>query len=379
MPKLKIIHTFRAPLGGLFRHALDVANEQISRGHDVGIICDSTTGGDRADSVFAELGPKLTLGLHRFPMNRNPSLSDLSAVFKIRKICADLKPDVVHGHGSKGGLYARLPAFVEGRKRAVRAYTPHGGSFNYLPGSLLHKLYMQIEGLLEKRTDVFLFESAYIAGRFNAYVGQTNKTVRIVLNGVSDSEFEPIDHKINFDFVYLGELRPAKGIEVLIDALKILVSDKAIDASLLIVGSGPDEAALKERVANMGLSGRVVFEGPGPIRNALSRGRIMTIPSKAESLPYVILEAAAASQPLVSTDVGGIPEIFGPYSTRLVPPNDPNVFAAAMERSIRQTHEARAAEARELSEFVRSRFTLKQMVDGVSAGYVAAITKRSSV
>lgn len=377
MTKLRIIHTFRAPLGGLFRHVLDVAHEQIARGHDVGIICDSTTGGARADEVFAALAPKLKLGLHRFPMQRNPGFSDLGALSRIARLCDELKPDVVHGHGSKGGVYARLPAFLK-RNGPVRAYTPHGGSFNYLPGSLLHKLYMRIEAFLARRTDVFLFESAYIANRFRIYVGETDRLVRIVLNGVSDSEFEPISHIDDpFDIVYLGELRPAKGIDVLIDALALLVREDKLDISLLIVGSGPDEDELKARVASMGLGDRVVFEGPGPIRNALARGCIMAIPSKAESLPYVILEAAAARQPLVSTDVGGIPEIFGPYAQRLVPPSDPNLFAAALKQAILQSPESRAQDALALSTFVRSRFTLKQMVDGVFEGYAAALAQQA--
>lgn len=102
MKKLRIVHVFRAPLGGLFRHVLDVANEQIARGHHVGIVCDSQTGGARADDVFAQLGPKLDLGLHRFKMYRNPRPSDFEALIRVMRLCRMLKPDVLHGHGSKG-------------------------------------------------------------------------------------------------------------------------------------------------------------------------------------------------------------------------------------------------------------------------------------
>lgn len=380
MKKLRIVHVFRAPLGGLFRHVLDVANEQIARGHHVGIVCDSQTGGARADDVFAQLGPKLDLGLHRFKMYRNPRPSDFEALIRVMRLCRMLKPDVLHGHGSKGGVYARLPAFWGGRGCGpVRAYTPHGGSFNYHPGSVMHRLYMTIERLMERRTDIFLFESAFIAQRFQTYVGETDKLVRVVLNGVSEAEFEPIPVEGRaFDFVYLGELRPAKGVDTLIDALDILVNREGMDLSLLIVGSGPDEEMLKSQVEERGLKGRVTFEGPGPIRKALERGRAMVIPSKAESLPYVILEAAAAAQPLVSTDVGGIPEIFGPYSERLIPPSDPVILAQAMKRIALQPDAMIRAEAEELSAFVHSRFTLRQMVDGVFEGYKAAIATRDA-
>ena len=59
MTPLNILHVFRAPVGGLFRHVLDLAHEQIARGHRVGLIADSNTGGARADEVLGELAPSL--------------------------------------------------------------------------------------------------------------------------------------------------------------------------------------------------------------------------------------------------------------------------------------------------------------------------------
>ncbi|MGB7252958.1 MAG: glycosyltransferase family 1 protein, partial [Xanthobacteraceae bacterium] len=61
------MHLLRAPLGGLFRHVVDVARGQIERGHRVGLVVDSTTGGARADAVLAELAPQLALGVQRVP------------------------------------------------------------------------------------------------------------------------------------------------------------------------------------------------------------------------------------------------------------------------------------------------------------------------
>lgn len=78
-PRLRILHVFRAPLGGLFRHAIDLARGQAERGHAVGIFCDSTTGGRRADEVFAELSGQLSLGITRVPMSRYPSVTDARA------------------------------------------------------------------------------------------------------------------------------------------------------------------------------------------------------------------------------------------------------------------------------------------------------------
>src|ERR1700749_3871991 len=58
---LNILHILRAPLGGLFRHVVDLAEGQAARGHRLGLIVDSATGGDRAEAALAELAPLLAL------------------------------------------------------------------------------------------------------------------------------------------------------------------------------------------------------------------------------------------------------------------------------------------------------------------------------
>src|ERR1700761_3251993 len=60
---LRILHAVRAPVGGIFRHILDVANGQADRGHHVGIIADSLTGGERAKTAVADNAPRLQLGV----------------------------------------------------------------------------------------------------------------------------------------------------------------------------------------------------------------------------------------------------------------------------------------------------------------------------
>lgn len=376
---LKIIHVFRAPLGGLFRHAIDLTRGQVARGHHVGIFCDSTTGGARADEVFAELGPHLALGVTRVPMSRYPSLTDLKAQLAAAALQRRLRPDVMHAHGSKGGVYARLPAVFNSGRNYVTGYTPHGGSFNYKPGSFEHRIYMNVERLFERATDIFLFESAYIAGRFEAYIGHKPRTAsRVIVNGVSEAEFEPIDHTgARFDLVYLGELRSAKGVDTLLEALSILRRNHGKRPTILIVGSGPDEGALRESADRLDVSSQCTFMPPGPIRQALALARIMVVPSRAESLPYVILEAAAGAQPLVSTNVGGIGEICGPnHAKRLIEPNDANLLAGAINVALDKPVGELMAEASDLAAFVHTTFRLDTMIDNVISAYRIALAKR---
>jgi glycosyltransferase involved in cell wall biosynthesis len=369
---LRILHVFRAPLGGLFRHVLDVARAQIERGHAVGIFCDASTGGERATAILDELAPDLALGVTRITMRRNPHPRDLAALSALSRLYRRERPDVLHGHGSKGGAYARLVRSPELDPAVVRAYTPHGGSFNYQPGTLLHQIYMTAEAAFARRTDILLFESEYVARRYHESVGVAGPLERVVQNGISEAEFEPIErHPEAFDLVYVGELRAAKGVHTLIEALADL-RRRGTRLTLLVVGSGPSDEELKSQARTAGVWDSVAFVPPQPIRAALGRGRVMVIPSQAESLPYVILEAAAAAQPLVATRVGGIPEIFGPFADQLIPANDPGRLAAAILDKLQESEAVRAGKAEALAAYVHDRFTLPRMVEGVLDGYRAA-------
>ena len=109
-----------------------------------------------------------------------------------------------------------------------------------------------------------------------------------------------------------------------------------------------------------------------PARQAFSLGRLLILPSLAESLPYVVLEAAAAGVPLIATDVGGIPEIFGPLSDALVPPGDAEALAEAT-RAARVGPEALAERTEGLRERIRAEFSVAGMSDSILDFYRAVV------
>ncbi|MEA2760265.1 MAG: hypothetical protein QOH65_2878 [Methylobacteriaceae bacterium] len=375
---LRIVHVLRAPLGGLFRHVLDLAREQIARGHKVGLIADSLTGGAQADKALEELRPHLALGLLRLPIRRLPHPNDLLLLLGIQARLRKLRPDVIHGHGSKGGSFARIPGLLPFQGGVIRAYTPHGGSFNYKLGTMSNRAYMLAERILERGTDLFLFESAYIAQRFQEEVGATTKLTKIVLNGISEAELVPVHPSASAaDFVYVGEWRSAKGIDTLIDALALINKRYGLVASLVLVGSGPDEAILYDRAAARQVREQILFVPPMRARDAFRLGRAMVVPSRAESLPYIVLEAAGARVPMVATNVGGVPEIFGPYGDRLIPPDNPGALADVLYRTLSAPRDGLQTEADQLAAFVAARFSLSGMADAVIAAYHEALATKS--
>ena len=132
---MNIVHCFREPSGGLFRHVRDLAEAQHAAGHAVGIVCNSSTGGSLDDAMLDRLDPQLGLGLVRLPMRRQLALSDLAATWRIAGKVRPLAPDILHGHGAKGGAYARMIGTLlrATGTRVARIYTPHGGSLHYDP------------------------------------------------------------------------------------------------------------------------------------------------------------------------------------------------------------------------------------------------------
>jgi glycosyltransferase involved in cell wall biosynthesis len=280
---------------------------------------------------------------------------------------------VLHGHGAKGAALARL---TPNAPNAARAYTPHGGSLIYCPGTLAGGFYRSLERLLNPLTDLFLFESSYITDLYRDLIGRPRAMVRIVRNGIAEAEFEPVTPGPGAtDIVCVGELRSVKAIDVLIEALVILrQSGRRVTAT--IAGEGSDAEKLQAQAHRLGVADQIHFIGHCPARKAFAMGRIFVMPSRAESLPYVVLEAAAAGLPIVATDVGGNPEIFGPQAALLIPPDDiaalAGAIAAALDDPEQMQRRAQALKAR-----VRSEFSLHSMVEGNLSAYrdVLAATK----
>ncbi|WP_343062327.1 glycosyltransferase family 4 protein [Hyphomicrobium methylovorum] len=357
-------------MGGLFRHVLDLAAAQAERGHDVGIFADSTAENALTRSKFAAIAPLLTLGVERVPMSRKPGIGDISAAAKVRRHAQKLNVDVLHGHGAKGGAYARLAgASLWLRGRDVKSfYTPHGGTLNHKPGSLEQRGLFFAERVLEYVTDGMIFESAYAANLYRQKVNSSGAPERIIPNGLKLADFKQITPMRDAtDLLFVGELRDLKGVDLLLAALADL-SPQNLTAT--IVGSGPDGDKLKAMATELGLDGRVRFTGALPAYDAFALGRIMVVPSRAESFPYIVLEAAAAGLPLIATNVGGIPEIVAGTDTALVAPDNVPALTAALREILATPELARAKSAR-LRDAIARKFTVAAMTTGVLNFYTS--------
>jgi glycosyltransferase involved in cell wall biosynthesis len=146
-------------------------------------------------------------------------------------------------------------------------------------------------------------------------------------------------------------------------------------ATLLLAGDGPDAGMLRQKITDLGLLDRVHMAGVQPAREMFAQGHCVVIPSLSESLPYVVLEAAAGQRPVLTTDVGGINEIFGPTRDKLLPAGNPEPLRVAMQAFLDDPSEA-VADVTVRLDFIRERFSLEKMTNDIEALYLQALDRR---
>jgi glycosyltransferase involved in cell wall biosynthesis len=348
---------------------LDLAEEQAKRGHEVGLLADSNSEDRLTARKLEAIAPLMKLGIARIPMSRKPGIGDIAAIKAVTAHARKLDLDVLHGHGAKGGTYARFAAgILNHRGQAIRAfYTPHGGTLNFKQGSLQAHIYMTIERALERCTSGLIFESAYAGRVYRERIAGRKAAERIIPNGLQPIDLtlaQPQDDAT--DLLFIGELRQLKGVDILLEAVALMNRKRRVTAT--IVGAGPDAGALKAQASALGLNDIVRFTGALPAREAMTLGRHMIVPSRTESFPYVVLEAAAAGLPLVATSVGGIPEIVAGTDTSLIEPDSVAALTTALQDMLDHPDEA-AARARRLRTKVERTYTVEGMATAVLAFY----------
>lgn len=334
---LRILHCLRAPAGGVFRHVRDLVDEHVAAGHQVGVLCDTATDGDHEKALLAELEPKLALGLIRTPIERSIKPSDIAALKKAYNHIKSLQPDVLHGHGAKGGVIARIiGSFLRvNRYRVARLYSPHGGSLHFRRGSLKGQVILNAERFMERFTDRLVFVCDYEKNSYFSKVGEPRAAWRRIYNGIGEAEFAPVPKRPEgVDLLYIGNLRDLKGPDVFIEAF--LRAERIVGRPLsgLVIGNGPQRDEYALRIGLLGLGSRVEIRPAMPAREAFALTDIVVVPSRNESLPYIVLEALAAGKSVIASRVGGIPEMLGAASEALVPPGDPDALAAVMARAL---------------------------------------------
>lgn len=181
--------------------------------------------------------------------------------------------------------------------------------------------------------------------------------LHVVHCGIEPAHYAPLaDRTPGAHLVFVGRLAAVKGVPVLLEALAEVADLPGI--RLTLIGDGPERAALEAQVARLGLQGIVTFAGyldSAGVAGVLKTADALVLPSFAEGLPVVLMEAMAAGLAVVTTQIAGIPELVQDGVTgRLVPPGNRAALVLALREVLTDPGQAaamgRAAMARVAAE-----------------------------
>ncbi len=352
----RVLMVIRAGEGGAFRHVADLSGALAERGYDVAVC------GPHGDAELAV--PVLPLEMSRAIVPGG----DARAALGFARIVRDFRPDIVHAHGNKAGVVARLAHLASPGTPVI--YSPHGYAFAGHFPSREQTLYRALESIVAPLATLVLCVCEAEA-RLARATGIDSR-IRVVHNGIRPLEPAfggPASNGASPRICATSGLRPGKGLDALLEAM-VEVVDAIPGVRLALAGDGPERDYLEAVAICNGVGDAVEWLGNlDDVIPLLSSSDVFVNPSWSESFPYSILEAMAVGSPIVATDVGGVPEAIEDQVTGiLVPPHDRVALAGALigvlEASDRAGELGRRARERQLASF-----TLERMVAGTTAVY----------
>ncbi len=310
---------------------------------------------------------------------RDAPLRPLAPLSFARRVRQLLRPGtVVHANGEEAALLPRLRrthpfGLVVSPRYSSYPAALRGASTARLSAArlaLTEPKYLQLGAAL-RGADLYAPPSRFAGRLLLQHFDLPEDRLRPVHNGIPE-EFlgyqHPLD-RLDGPLVFFGRFAQDKGADVLVDALALL-GDEA--PTVQFIGRGDAEAGLRAQAWALGLGDRVVFlpwMEHDALGRALADASLAVLPSRHEAFGLSVVSALAVGVPVVSTRVGGIPEIVEDgRSGLLVPPDDPAALAAAIRRLRRDPAEARRL-GRAGRERARTHFTWSGAAERFEALY----------
>jgi L-malate glycosyltransferase len=265
---------------------------------------------------------------------------DFSVIGKIKQTIKENNISIVHTHGPRANLFTYL----------VRQTTPfkwistiHSDpSKDFIKGGIKGKIFTTINMKVIKKIDHFFAVSERFKQMLVGF-GLPAEKITTVYNGISFDE--QLECKLtreqlqleqdDFVICMVARLHPIKGHTVVFDALKKVLATNA-NVKLVLIGDGPEREELEQEVQQKGLTQHVRFLGfQQDVHSYLCISDVKLLASYSESFPLVILEAARAHTPVISTDVGGVKDLISdPSLGWVVPIKNAEALAGAITEAI---------------------------------------------
>lgn len=320
---MKVVHVTQPVTAGVAKVVLQLATGQRDRGWSVSVVCPAGWLADQA----RESG----IDVHPWQATRGPGPASMGEVTRLRGLLARLAPDVVHLHSSKAGLAGRLA--LRGDRPTI--FQPHLWSFQSASGPLRDAA-AAWERFAARWTHqlVCVSDDELAAGRA---VGVTT-AAEVVCNGVDTDRLRPVDRSAARRVLGLAEHAPTavcvgrlaaqKGQDQLLSAWPAVLAEVPA-ARLVLVGDGPLADRWRATHPVAALASVRWWGHSDAVAEHYAAADVVVLPSRAEGMALVPLEAMACARPVVAFDVGGVRQSVGGAGA-VVPAGD----GAALARAI---------------------------------------------
>ena len=333
--RLKIVHVItRLIVGGAQENTILTCEGQHRRGHDVTLITGPSTGPEGSLMQRADEGGYRVIVEESLIRNAHP-IMDVRAYQRLKKLCLQLQPDIIHTHSSKAGIVGRVAAW--NCKVPVVVHTIHGLAFHPYQSKLTNAAWIALERFAARRCHkIVCVADAMTRQALACGVGKPEQFIT-VYSGMDIQPFLSAAHQraearaglgIADDRIVMGtiaRLQPLKGHD---DLLAIAAELFAAQPRLtfLWIGDGKFQARIREKIRNAGWEDRFILTGlipPAQVPKLIPAMDMMVHPSYREGLPRVVAQGMLEAIPAIAYNCDGANEVcINGHSGILVEPGD---------------------------------------------------------
>lgn len=324
--KKTIVHLiYRFDIGGLERVMVNCINAMENEHYQHVVV---------ALTEVTDFSKHLNGSVRVYQLDKQPG-KDLKSHWRLFKLLKSIKPDLCHSYNLATIEYHPI-AKLAGVKANIHA--EHGRDNSDPKG--LNKKHNLLRRLMSPFIDYFVPVSTDLRQWLALTIGIPQKKNVLIRNGINENNFLKHENSEGLvRFIHVARLDPVKDQKNLLEGFALLIQRKKLTpskVSLTIVGDGPQMKALTELAKSLGISLFVEFTGArNNIAELLSQADVFVLSSIAEGIPMTVLEAMASSLPVISTNVGGLPELVIDDDTGyLVEKQNAQALSVAMEKYI---------------------------------------------